>query len=105
MLNHPTLINSRPLKFDGMAEALSQSWEAGRQRPLQPTQNELGLLSTRETASRENPNALKVGMAYSKLRHVGGIPRGHRLPLKAETCDKALFRQLLTGKWIRTGAT
>ena len=58
----------------------------------------LGLLIDRETASRETKR-FESRMRSARLRHVGASPED--VDYRAQRgLDKALFQELLTGKWI-----
>ena len=59
----------------------------------------LGLLVDRETASRETKR-FESRMRSAKLRHVGAAPEDVDYRSR-RNLDKALFQQLLTGKWIK----
>jgi DNA replication protein DnaC len=98
MLNHPTLDQLRALKFDGMAEAFVELQTQDGTGSLSHAEW-LGLLVDRETASRETKR-FESRMRTAKLRHVGAAPEDVDYRSR-RNLDKALFQQLLTGKWIR----
>ena len=97
MLTHPTLGQLKTLKLDGMAEAFaeleSQDGTADLTHP-----EWLGLLIDREAASRDTKR-FESRMRTARLRHVGACPED--VDYRARRgLDKALFQELLTGKWI-----
>lgn len=98
MLNHPTLDNLKALKFDGMAEAFAELETQDGSASLSHAEW-LGLLIDRETSSRETKR-FESRMRTAKLRHVGASPEDIDYKTR-RGLDKALFQQLLTGKWIR----
>ena len=59
----------------------------------------LGLLIDREAASRETKR-FESRMRTARLRHVGAAPEDVDYKTR-RGLDKALFQQLLTGRWIR----
>ncbi len=98
MLNHPTLDQLKTLKLDGMAEAFSELETQDGTVSLSHAEW-LGLLVDRETSSRDT-RRFESRMRTAKLRHVGAAPED--VDYRARRgLDKALFQQLLTGKWIR----
>ncbi len=98
MLNHPTLDQLKALKFDGMAEAFAELETQDGTAALSHAEW-LGLLVDRETASRE-AKRFESRMRTAKLRHVGASPEDIDYRSR-RNLDKALFQQLLTGKWIK----
>jgi len=98
MLNHPTLDQLKALKFDGMAEAFAELETQDGSASLSHAEW-LGLLIDRETSSRETKR-FESRMRTVKLRHVGASPEDVDYKTR-RGLDKALFQQLLTGKWIR----
>ncbi len=97
MLDHPTLDQLKALKLDGMAEAFAELQDRDGSADLTPTEW-LGLLIDRETASRETKR-FESRMRTARLRHVGACPED--VDYRARRgLDKALFQELLTGKWI-----
>ncbi len=98
MLNHPTLDQLKTLKLDGMAEAFSELETQDGTVSLSHAEW-LGLLVDRESSSRDTKR-FESRMRTAKLRHVGAAPED--VDYRARRgLDKALFQQLLTGKWIR----
>ncbi|MBT8429579.1 MAG: IS21-like element helper ATPase IstB [Gammaproteobacteria bacterium] len=97
MLSHPTLDQLRSLKLDGMAEAFAEL--ETRDGTADLTRAEwLGLLIDRESASRDTKR-FESRMRTARLRHVGACPED--VDYRARRgLDKALFQELLTGKWI-----
>lgn len=97
MLDHPTLDQLKALKLDGMAEAYTEL--QGRDGTADLTHAEwLGLLIDRESASRDSKR-FESRMRTARLRHVGACPED--VDYRARRgLDKALFQELLTGKWI-----
>lgn len=98
MLNHPTLDQLKALKFDGMAEAFAELETHDGTASLSHAEW-LGLLVDRETASRETKR-FESRMRTAKLRHLGASPEDIDYRSR-RNLDKALFQQLLTGKWIK----
>ena len=98
MLTHPTLDQLKALKFDGMAEAFVELQTQDGTASLSHAEW-LGLLVDRETASRETKR-FESRMRSAKLRHVGAAPEDVDYRSR-RNLDKALFQQLLTGKWIK----
>jgi DNA replication protein DnaC len=97
MLNHPTLDQLKTLKLDGMAEAFAEL--EARDGTADLTHAEwLGLLIDRESASRDT-RRFQARMRTARLRHVGACPED--VDYRARRgLDKALFQELLTGRWI-----
>jgi len=97
MLDHPTLDQLRSLKLNGMAEAFAEL--QARDGTADLTHAEwLGLLIDREAASRDTKR-FESRMRSARLRHVGACPED--VDYRARRgLDKALFQDLLTGKWI-----
>ena len=98
MLTHPTLDQLKALKFDGMAEAFAELQTQDGTASLSHAEW-LGLLVDRETANRETKR-FESRMRSAKLRHVGAAPEDVDYRSR-RNLDKALFQQLLTGKWIK----
>ena len=97
MLNHPTLGQLQTLKLDGMAQAFAELETQDGTADLSHAEW-LGLLIDRETASRETKR-FESRMRSARLRHVGASPED--VDYRARRgLDKALFQELLTGKWI-----
>ena len=97
MLDHPTHDQLRALKLDGMADAFAELQNRDDAVDLSHAEW-LGLLIDREAASRSTKK-FQSRMRAAKLRHVGASIEDvdYRTPRKL---DKALFKQLATGKWI-----
>ena len=97
MLDHPTLDQLRSLKLDGMAEAFAELQDRDGTADLTHAEW-LGLLIDRESASRDTKR-FESRMRSARLRHVGACPED--VDYRARRgLDKALFQDLLTGKWI-----
>ena len=97
MLDHPTLDQLKTLKLDGMAEAFAELQERDGTADLTHAEW-LGLLIDRESASRDTKR-FESRMRTARLRHVGACPED--VDYRARRgLDKALFQELLTGKWI-----
>ena len=98
MLTHPTFDQLKDLKLDGMAEALreleTQDGTAALSHP-----EWLALLIDREASSRATKR-FQTRMRNAKLRHIGAVIEDVDYRTR-RNLDKALFQQLLTGKWIR----
>lgn len=97
MLDHPTLDQLRSLKLDGMAEAFSELQDRDGTADLTHAEW-LGLLIDRESASRDTKR-FESRMRSARLRHVGACPEDVDYRAK-RGLDKALFQDLLAGKWI-----
>ncbi len=97
MLTHPTLDQLKTLKLDGMAEAFTEMDRQDGTADLTHAEW-LGLLTDREAASRETKR-FESRMRTARLRHVGAAPEDVDYKTR-RGLDKALFQQLLTGKWI-----
>ena len=97
MLNHPTYDRLRSLKLDGMADAFADLQGRGDAAELNHAEW-LGLLIDREAANRRTKK-FQSRMRAAKLRHVGACIEDvdFRTPRKL---DKALFQQLVTGRWV-----
>ena len=97
MLNHPTYDRLRSLKLDGMADAFADLQGRGDAAELNQAEW-LGLLIDREAANRSTKK-FQSRMRAAKLRHVGACIEDvdFRTPRKL---DKALFQQLVTGRWV-----
>jgi len=98
MRTHPALDQLRSLKLDGMAEAFAEMDGQDGTAGLNHAEW-LGLLIDRETASRETKR-FESRMRTARLRHVGAAPEDVDYKTR-RGLDKALFQQLLTGKWIK----
>lgn len=72
MLNHPTLDQLRALRLDGMAEAFAELDTQDGTADLTHAEW-LGLLTDRETASRETKR-FQSRMRSAKLRHQAASP-------------------------------
>jgi DNA replication protein DnaC len=98
MLDHPTLDQLKTLRLDGMAEAFAEMQIQDGAAALSHAEW-LGLLVDRESASRETKR-FESRMRTAKLRHVGASPED--IDYKSRRgLDKALFQQMLTGRWIK----
>jgi DNA replication protein DnaC len=97
MLDHPTHHQLKELKLDGMADAFAELQARDDTDDLSHAEW-LGLLIDRE-ASNRSTKKFQSRMRAAKLRHVGASIEDvdYRASRKL---DKALFRQLATGKWI-----
>ena len=98
MLDHPTLDHLKILKLDGMAEAFSEMQSQDGSADLTHAEW-LGLLIDRETASRETKR-FESRMRTAKLRHGSASPEDIDYKTR-RGLDKALFQNLLTGRWIK----
>ena len=100
MLDHPTHQHLRELKLDGMAEAFAELQSRDDAADLSHAEW-LGLLIDREAANRSTKK-FQSRMRAAKLRHVGASIEDvdYRTPRKL---DKALFKELATGRWIDSG--
>ncbi len=98
MLNHPTLDQLKELRLDGMAEAFSELEAQDGTATLNHAEW-LALLIDRETSSRATKR-FESRMRSAKLRHVGAVPEDVDYRTR-RNLDKALFQQLLTGRWIK----
>ncbi len=98
MLDHPTLDQLRTLRLDGMAEAFAEMQSQDGTANLTHAEW-LGLLIDRESSSRETKR-FDSRMRTARLRHVGASPED--VDYKSRRgLDKALFQQMLTGRWIK----
>ncbi len=97
MLNHPTLDQLKTLRLDGMAEAFAEMQTQDGTAGLTHAEW-LGLLIDREATSRETKR-FESRMRTARLRHVGATPEDVDYKTR-RGLDKALFQNLLTGKWI-----
>jgi len=98
MLDHPTLDQLKTLRLDGMAEAFAEMQKQDGTAGLSHAEW-LGLLIDRESSSRETKR-FDSRMRAAKLRHVGASPED--VDYKSRRgLDKALFQQMLTGRWIK----
>jgi DNA replication protein DnaC len=97
MLDHPTHHQLRELKLDGMADAFAELQARDDTADLSHAEW-LGLLIDRE-ASNRSTKKFQSRMRAAKLRHVGASIEDvdYRTPRKL---DKALFKELATGRWI-----
>lgn len=98
MLDHPTLDQLKTLRLDGMAEAFAEMQTQDGTADLTHAEW-LGLLIDREATSRETKR-FESRMRTARLRHVGAAPEDVDYKTR-RGLDKALFQNLLTGKWIR----
>jgi len=98
MLTHPTLDTLRALKLDGMAEAFTELQTQDGTADLTHAEW-LGLLIDREAISRETKR-FESRMRTARLRHVGAAPEDVDYKTR-RGLDKALFQNLLSGKWIK----
>ena len=97
MLTHPTLDQLKSLKLDGMAEAFAELDARDGTADLSHAEW-LGLLIDREAANRDTKR-FESRMRTARLRHVAASPED--VDYRARRgLDKALFKDLLTGKWI-----
>ena len=98
MLDHPTLDQLKTLRLDGMAEAFAEMQSQDGSANLTHAEW-LGLLIDRESSSRETKR-FDSRMRTAKLRHRGAVPED--IDYKSRRgLDKALFQQMLTGRWIK----
>ena len=97
MLDHPTHHHLKELKLDGMADAFAELQSRDDTGDLSHAEW-LGLLIDRE-ASNRSTKKFQSRMRAAKLRHVGASIEDvdYRTPRKL---DKALFKELATGRWI-----
>jgi DNA replication protein DnaC len=98
MLDHPTLDQLKTLRLDGMAEAFVEMQSQDGTANLTHAEW-LGLLIDRESSSRETKR-FDSRMRTAKLRHVGASPEDVDYQSR-RGLDKALFQQMLTGRWIK----
>ena len=98
MLTHPTLDQLKELKLDGMAEAFAELQTQDGTAALSHPEW-LALLIDREASSRATKR-FQTRMRSAKLRHVGAAPEDVDYRARRKL-DKAVFQQLLTGKWIK----
>jgi DNA replication protein DnaC len=98
MLNHPTLDQLKTLKLDGMAQAFGELETQDGTATLSHGEW-LALLIDREVASRATKR-FQTRMRSAKLRHVAAAVEDVDYRT-SRNLDKALFQQLMTGKWIR----
>jgi DNA replication protein DnaC len=98
MLTHPTFDQLKDMKLDGMAEAFAElETQDGTAALTHPEW--LALLTEREISSRATKR-FQTRMRAAKLRHANAAPEDIDYRTR-RNLDKALFQQLLTGKWIR----
>ncbi|MEL6678852.1 MAG: IS21-like element helper ATPase IstB [Pseudomonadota bacterium] len=97
MLDHPTHDMLRELKLDGMADAFTELQARDDTKDLTHAEW-LGLLIDREAANRTTKR-FQTRMRAAKLRHGGACIEDvdFRAPRRL---DKALFKELATGRWI-----
>jgi DNA replication protein DnaC len=97
MLTHPTLDQLKALKLDGMADAFVELQKDAQAADLAHAEW-LALLLDREAAIRNNKR-FQVRLRTAKLRHSQAVIEDvdYRTPRRL---DKALFQQLVAGKWI-----
>lgn len=97
MLDHPTHHHLKELKLDGMADAFAELQARDDTADLSHAEW-LGLLIDREVSNRSTKK-FQSRMRAAKLRHVGASIEDvdFRTPRKL---DKALFKELATGRWI-----
>lgn len=97
MLDHPTHHHLKELKLDGMADAFAELQQRDDAADLSHAEW-LGLLIDRE-ASNRSTKKFQSRMRAAKLRHVGASIEDvdYRTSRKL---DKALFKELTTGRWI-----
>ena len=98
MLDHPTLDQLKTLRLDGMAEAFAEMQSQDGTADLTHAEW-LGLLVDRESGSRETKR-FESRMRAAKLRHGGAVPEDVDYKTR-RGLDKALFQQMLTGRWIK----
>ena len=97
MLTHPTIDQLRALRLDGMAEAFVELQSQDAARDLAPAEW-LALLLDREAAYR-GTQRFKSRLRNAKLRH--GQASIEDVDYRAaRRLDKALFQQLVAGRWI-----
>ena len=97
MLTHPTIDQLRALRLDGMAEAFVELQSQDAARDLAPAEW-LALLLDREAAYR-GTQRFKSRLRNAKLRH--GQAAIEDVDYRAaRRLDKALFQQLVAGRWI-----
>jgi len=98
MLTHPTFEQLKDMKLDGMAEAFAElETQDGTAALTHPEW--LALLTEREISSRATKR-FQTRMRVAKLRHANAAPEDIDYRTR-RNLDKALFQQLLTGKWIK----
>jgi len=97
MLNHPTYERLIQLRLHGMAQALAEQTQTPEVQALS-FEERLGLLVEREATERHNRQT-SSRLRRARLRQAAVAedidyrhPRG---------LDRALFRRLLTGEWVR----
>lgn len=97
MLDHPTHDMLRELKLDGMADAFTELQARDDTKDLTHAEW-LGLLIDREAANRTTKR-FQTRMRAAKLRHGSACIEDvdFRAPRRL---DKALFKELATGRWI-----
>src|ERR1700748_3816178 len=97
MLTHPTLDQLKALKLDGMADAFVELQKDTQAADLAHAEW-LALLLDREAAIRNNKR-FQIRLRTAKLRHSQAVIEDvdYRTPRRL---DKALFQQLVAGKWI-----
>jgi DNA replication protein DnaC len=97
MLNHPTYERLTQLRLSGMAKALAEQAQTPEVQALS-FEERLGLLVEREATERHNrQTSSRLRRARLKQAAVAeDIDYRHPRGL-----DRALFRRLLTGEWVR----
>ncbi len=97
MLTHPTLDQLRDLRLTGMAQAFAEMRDNPEAEQLSHAEW-LALLLDREATERHG-RRLKYRLQNAKLRHTQAAIEDvdYRTPRRL---DRALFKQLATGKWI-----
>jgi DNA replication protein DnaC len=98
MLDHPTLDQLKTLRLDGMAEAFAEMQSQNGSANLTHAEW-LGLLIDRVSSCRET-KLFDSRMRTAKLRHRGAVPEDIDYKFR-RGLDKALFQQMLTGRWIK----
>src|SRR5688500_17897285 len=97
MLTHPTLDQLKALRLDGMADAFVELQTQGQIDDLTHAEW-LALLLDRETANRST-RRFQTRLRSARLRHGQAAIEDidYRTPRRL---DKALFQQLVAGKWL-----
>lgn len=98
MLTHPTFDQLKDLKLDGMAEALAELETQDGTAALSHAEW-LAILIDREVANRSTKR-FQTRLRSAKLRNAGAAVEDVDYRTRRHL-DKALFQQLMTGKWIR----
>lgn len=97
MLDHPTHDLLRKLKLDGMADAFAELQSQDGAADLGHAEW-LGLLIDREMANRTTKR-FQTRLRAARLRHAGACVEDVDFRA-ARRLDKALFKELATGRWI-----